>query len=120
MADKAPPKELDATGKHLYKTLRTYLRGQSTWQESDHYLLAEACRHEMLARFAKDDMTEDGRIVLTAEGYKGQPTQHPSYKTFQSESKAFLECLRELGLTPAQRSRLGIEVGSGGPSKFAR
>jgi P27 family predicted phage terminase small subunit len=118
MADKAPPQELDATGKKLYRDLRTYLRGQGTWEDSDHFILAETCLHHQFARLARADMMEGGKVNLTALGHRDQPVQHPSYKTYQSESKAFMDGLRELGLTPAQRKRLAIEVPQGGGGKF--
>lgn len=120
MADKAPPQELDATGKALYKTLRKHMKDDGRWHESDHYRLTTTCRHEQLARGALDDMRDGrGRIVLTSEGHKGQPVQHPSYKTFQSESKAYTDGLEALGFSPAARARLGIELKSQGGSKFA-
>lgn len=121
MSDKAPPQELDATGRSLYKTLRKHMRDDQRWHESDHHRLTETCLHEMYSRHARDDLRDErGRIVLTAEGYKGQPTQHPSYKTFQSESKAYADGLEALGFSPAARARLGIELKAKGGGKFAR
>lgn len=115
-----PPADLDTTSKALYRKLRDFLKASDSWEDSDKYVLGATCRHEMLMRVALAGLPKDKRGVpiLTDVGYKGQPTQHPNYKTFQAEAKAFVEGLKELGLTPRARAQLGIESKPQGGGKF--
>jgi P27 family predicted phage terminase small subunit len=107
----AVPGDLDSTGKALYRKLREYLRGQSTWEDSDHYVLVQACRYEQRARLARSLMVDDeGRPTLSAKGYKGQLVQHPNFKTAEASERAFMEALRDLALTPRARKQLASRL----------
>ena len=115
-----PPGDLDTNGRALYRKLRTFLQGQSTWEDSDRYILGQTCRYEMRARLARAAQydPETKALVFTSEGYKGQQVAHPALKTAEAAEKSFVECLKELGLTPRARKQLEIEVGAKGGGKF--
>lgn len=115
-----PPADLDKPGRDLYHKLRAFLRAQSTWENSDKFILGQACRYEMRARLARAAQydPDTGALVFTSEGYKGQQVPHPALKTAEAAEKSFVECLKELGLTPRARKQLEIEVGAKGGGKF--
>jgi P27 family predicted phage terminase small subunit len=114
-----PPDDLDAEAARLYRTLRKDLRDGRRWEDSDRHLLAQACRFEQQAREAREALpVENGRRVMTASGYKGQDVPHPLVKIMDGAARAYVDALRELGFTPAQRKRLDIEPVRAGGSKF--
>lgn len=115
-----PPGDLDTDARALYRKLREFLKGQQTWENSDRYILGQVCRYEMRARIARAGLPLDkhGKPVLISTGYKGQEVAHPNLKTAEAAEKSFVDGLRELGLTPAARKRLEIEVGRRDAGKF--
>lgn len=115
-----PPADLDKAGRSLFFKLRKFLEEQDTYTHSDAFVLGQACRYEQRARTARLAMTdESGQVVTTTVGYKGQLVQHPDLKTATEAEVRFVECLRELGLTPAARKRMEIEKpGDGSEGKF--
>lgn len=117
-----PPDDLDKDSRALYRKLRTYLRDQATWADSDMYLLGQACRYEMRAREARGSIPlEDGRPVMTTRGRSENSgdVAHPAVRIAEAAEKSFVDCLRELGLTPRARKQLEIDAGrKSGGSKF--
>lgn len=115
-----PPADLDTDARALYRKLREFLKGQQTWEDSDKYVLGQACRYEQRARQARGCMYDDeGRVVFSGKGYKGQEVPSTFLRTAVEAEKAFVDCLKELGLTPRARKQLQIEVGGGdGGGKF--
>lgn len=115
------PGDLDATGQHLYRTLRSAMReradGPARWENSDHHLLSRACRCDMRARRARDGFRESPDAMVTL-GDRRQLTVHPLVKIAEQSEKAFVDCLKELGFTPRARAQLGLEKRSAGESKF--
>jgi P27 family predicted phage terminase small subunit len=120
MAAPGVPGDLDSTGKALYRNLRTAMRerppGPTQWQDSDHHLLAQACRHDMKARRIRPvvEKVED----MTSEGDRKQLTVHPLVRVLAAERKAFTEGLERLGFSPRARAAMGIEAKAQGESKF--
>lgn len=115
-----PPDDLDKHGKALYRKVRGYLQGQHTWADSDIYVLAQTCRYEQRAREARESIPRDtnGNPVLTTRGRSENSgdVPHPAVRIMETAEKSFVDCLRELGLTPRARKQLEIEVGSKGNS----
>lgn len=115
------PGDLDATGKHLYRNLRRAMQerpdGPTQWQDSDHHLLAQACRYDHRARRARDAFKNLAEDMVTL-GDRRQRTVDPLVKIAEAAERAFLDCLKELGFTPRARAQLGLEKKSAGESKF--
>lgn len=122
MALPGVPGDLDATGKALYRTLRRAAQdrpdGPTQWVDSDHHLLAQACRYEMRARKSRDWFTGKAVGEMTTLGDRKQETIHPLVKITEQSERAFLDCLKELGFTPRARAQLGLEKRVEGKSKF--
>lgn len=57
------------------------------------------------AREAARIIDEEGMI---AEGYSGQPVQHPAVKIERDSWRAFLNFAEQFGITPIARTRLGL------------
>lgn len=116
-----PAPDLDRTGAALYRKVREYLKGQNTWEESDTYLLSQACRYDQRARVAREAIpTDSGSPVLTTRGrseHSGD-VAHPAVRIAEAAEKSFVDALKELGLTPAARKRLEIEAGRKPGGKF--
>lgn len=116
------PGDLDSTGKALYRNLRKAMQdrpdGPTQWEHPDHHLLSQACRYEMRARRARDGFSALDRDALTTVGDRKQLTVHPVVKIAEQAERAFVDCLKELGFTPAARARLGLEKAKAGGSKF--
>lgn len=107
-----PPGDLDTDARALYRKLRTFLEDAQRWENSDRYVLAQTCRDDQLRREAQAAMplNESHRPILTTQGrseHSGEVV-HPLVRVVEAASKRFSEGLRELGLTPAARARLGI------------
>lgn len=115
------PGDLDATGAHLYRTLRTAMRdrpaGPTRWENSDHHLLSQACRLDQRARRAREGFKSNA-VEMTTTGDRGQLTVHPLVKIAEGSERQFVDCLKELGFTPRARAQLGLERKKDGPSKF--
>lgn len=117
-----PPvvKGLDQAGVALYHKLKVAMKdreGPTAWEDSDHHLLAQACRYDERARRAREGFktTVDDMITL---GDRRQETVHPLVKIAETSERAFIDCLKELGFTPRARAQLGLEKRSEGASKF--
>jgi P27 family predicted phage terminase small subunit len=118
-----PPvvKGLDQAGVALYRRLKAALRarqGPTSWEDSDHHLVAQTCRYEMRARRARDGFSALDSDALTTTGDRKQLTVHPLVKVAEQAERAFVDCLKELGLSPRARAQLGLEKKRVGPSKF--
>jgi P27 family predicted phage terminase small subunit len=117
-----PPDDLDKDARALYRKIRTYLREQATWADSDMYLLGQTCRYEMRAREARASIPlEDGKPVMTTRGRSENSgdVAHPAVRIAEAAEKSFVDCLKELGLTPRARTQLGLETQKkGAGSKF--
>ena len=106
-----PPGDLDTTGRHLYKRLRKFLQDQDTWENSDKYVLGQTCRYEQRARLARKalDESDEGMTTQGRSGPSGM-VAHPLVRIMETAEKGFIDGLKELGLSPAARKRLEIEV----------
>lgn len=117
-----PPGDLDKNGRQLYFKLRKFLRDAQRWHNSDKYLLGQTCRFEQRARIARwhlqvlDDLGES----WTVEGSKGQVVPHPDIRIMEAAERAFVDGLKELGLTPRAREQLGIKPPAKTAGKFTR
>lgn len=120
-----PPDDLDADGRKLYRALRKILQESQAWQDSDMYVLGQVCRYEQRARTTRELIPHapGGRPLLTTQGRSENSGEvaHPLVKIMETAEGRYLDGLKELGLTPAQRKRLAIEVGGGkGAGRFGR
>lgn len=115
------PGDLDSTGKALYRALRSAMQdrpdGPTKWEPSDHHLLSQTCRYSMRARTARDGFARNSS-EMTTTGDRGQLTVHPLVKIAETAERAFVDCLKELGFSPASRHRLSIEAKKTEKSKF--
>src|SRR5438309_568417 len=91
--------------------------GPTRWQDSDHYLVSQACRYDMRARKARDGFKRSAEDMTTL-GDRRQLTVHPLVKIAEQAERAFVDCLKELGFTPRARSAMGLEKRAEGASKF--
>lgn len=118
-----PPivKGLDQAGVALYRKLKSAMKGRdgpTAWEDSDHHLLAQTCQYEMRARRARDGFLALDSAALTTVGDRKQLTVHPLVKIAEQAERAFVDCLKELGLSPRARAQLGLEQKKAGVSKF--
>ena len=115
------PGDLDSTGQTLYRTLRGAMRerpaGPTQWEDSDHHLVALACRLDQRARKARDYFKDSPDAMVTL-GDRKQLTVHPLVKIAETAETRFIDCLKELGFTPKARAALGLEKRSEAVSKF--
>lgn len=117
-----PPGDLDTNGRALYRKLRTFLQGQSTWEDSDRYIVGNTCRWEQIARIAYEGLPRDkrGRPIMTTQGRSENSGEvaHPLVRVMMDAYGKFSAGLAECGLTPRARKQLEIEVGAKGGGKF--
>lgn len=106
-----PPGDLDTTAKALYRKLRDFLKAQHTWENSDKYALGQTCRYEQRARLARTalEKSDEGMTTQGRSEHSGS-VAHPLVRIMEVAEAKFMDGLRELGLTPAARKRLEIEV----------
>lgn len=110
MAAPMVPGDLDSTGKALYRKLKAAMQereGAVAWNDTDHYLLSEACRTEQELRTVRRQLAGEGS--WTTEGDRKQLTVHPLARALDTLRRAWLEALKELGFSPRARAQLGIE-----------
>lgn len=108
-----PPADLDDKGRKLYLKIRRFLKDAGMWENSDKFVLGQACRYEQRSRLALSSLPVDdaGRPVLTTQGrseFSGE-VQHPLVRIIETSDRGFLDGLRELGLTPRARKQLALE-----------
>jgi len=105
-----PPTDLDAKAKRLWRDTRNALQEQGDWIDSDAQALERYVRACERARLARDGIPrdEDGRLVLTAPGSKGQIVQHPNVKTAREAERDAADYAAALLLTPAARKRADV------------
>lgn len=94
------PGDLDATGKDLWRKVRTHIQTRGDWQAVYAHLVSLLARADMRARKAREDVQKSGS--LTVAGSKDQIVPHPSIKTAREAERDVLEYMRALRLTPQE------------------
>ncbi len=110
--DPEPSRELDATGRALFFQIRNWMKKLTGWDESYRLVTNQACIFEQRARAARATIPRDsdGRLMLTITGAKGNDVAHPNVSVAERSEREYLNCLRELGLTPRALAKLDAEI----------
>jgi P27 family predicted phage terminase small subunit len=106
-----PPADLSKPFRDLWTATRKALDRQGTWEDHDADLLTSYIRLRELAHDAREDMRgEDGNLILTVPGSKGQPAPHPNLKTVRDAEVDSRSLAAMLLLTPQKRRELEIRA----------
>lgn len=97
-----PHAELDDAGRRLYFKLKRFI-GEDRWEEEDSLLTNQACLAEQRARDARGQMGRD----FTEVGSRGQDVASPLVGIVEKAERLYVDCLKELGLTPRARAQFG-------------
>lgn len=97
------PKHLDADAKREWKRLVPILVRMKVLTEADSHCLANLCQAASTLARAQTKLNETGLLLKTPSGYV---QQNPLIGIINSNVDIINKLSRELGLTPASRSRL--------------
>jgi P27 family predicted phage terminase small subunit len=117
-AVKGCPGDLTATGKERWRIAKSDLESEGRWRDAFHPTLERYVRALDIADRALEDLTQGGRLVLTALGSNGQTVQHPSVKTYWEAQRTAADAAEALGLSPRSRGKLGEPSGPPAGGKF--
>lgn len=96
-----PHVELDDAGRRLYFKIKRLIGDR--WQEADELLTNQACLSEMRGREARLQLAGE----FMARGSRGQDVADPRVGVAEKAERLYVDCLKELGLTPRARAALG-------------
>lgn len=109
------PGDFDATGKERWRKAHSFISGQYGWEDVYASTLERYVRAWGFLDAAKDRLANEG---LTVAGSKGQPAQHPAWKTYVEAARIMDVTALALGLTPSARQKMGESKPPAGPGKF--
>lgn len=96
-----PHSVLDEDGRKLYFKIKRLIG--SRWEEADELLTNQACLADQRARQAREQIGDEFTVV----GSRGQDVADPCVVIVEKAERLFVDCLKELGLTPRARAALG-------------
>ena len=89
----------------LWKQYAPELEKRKLLDELSAPLFAGLCQQTATVRELNEILRRDG-MVITGRG--GRQVPHPAFAALRSSQKICLQLMREFGMTPASRARLGI------------